>query len=63
MDTLPLPTRHLPAGEVLRFRDEAFQRYFTDPRYLDHVRRTFGEATVEHIRAMAAHPLERRFAS
>ena len=29
VDTLPLPTRHLPAGEVLKFRDHAFQQYFT----------------------------------
>ncbi|MBY0231912.1 MAG: B12-binding domain-containing radical SAM protein, partial [Gemmataceae bacterium] len=27
-DCLPLPTRHVPAREVLRFRDEAFQRYY-----------------------------------
>ena len=26
VDTLPLPTRHVPAGEVLKFRDAAFQR-------------------------------------
>ncbi|HEX5214455.1 MAG TPA: radical SAM protein [Vicinamibacterales bacterium] len=63
VDTLPLPTRHLTAGEVLRFRDDAFQKYFAHPRYLDHVRRTFGEKTVEHIRAMAGHSLERRYAA
>ena len=28
VDTLPLPTRHLSAGDVLRFRDDAFHRYF-----------------------------------
>jgi len=63
VDTLPLPTRHLTAGEVLRFRDDAFQKYFAHPRYLDHVRRTFGEQTVEHVRKMAGHPLERRYAA
>ena len=30
VDTLPLPTKHLPASEVLKFRDDAFQEYFTD---------------------------------
>ena len=29
VDTLPLPTRHISAGEVLSFRDRAFDTYFT----------------------------------
>ena len=41
-DCLPLPTRYLPAREVLRFRDEAFRRYYTDPGYLEMVERRFG---------------------
>jgi anaerobic magnesium-protoporphyrin IX monomethyl ester cyclase len=63
VDTLPLPTRHLPAGEVLKFRDYAFQRYFTDRPYLAYVERRFGAETVAHIREMAAHRLERKFAA
>jgi radical SAM superfamily enzyme YgiQ (UPF0313 family) len=63
VDTLPLPTRSLSAGDVLRFRDRAFQRYFTDEAYLDMVRRRFGDATVAHVRDMVSHPLERRNAS
>ena len=59
VDTLPLPTRHLTAGQVLRFRDEAFQRYFTHEPYLRMVRATFGESTEAHIRQMTAHRLER----
>jgi anaerobic magnesium-protoporphyrin IX monomethyl ester cyclase len=58
-DCLPLPTRHLPAREVLRFRDEAFQRYYTGPRYLDMLRGRFGAAMVEHIRAMTGRGLQR----
>ena len=58
-DTLPLPTRHVPAREVLRFRDEAFLRYYTDPRYLEMVARRFGPETVEHIRQMTAYRLRR----
>ena len=63
VDTLPLPTRHLTAGEVLRFRDQAFQVYFTHPPYLELVRRTFGEETLAHIRQMTSHRLERQFAA
>ena len=60
VDSLPLPTKHLTAAEVLRFRDAAFQKYFTSDRYLDMVRQKFGEPTVQHLREMAAHKLERR---
>jgi anaerobic magnesium-protoporphyrin IX monomethyl ester cyclase len=63
VDTLPLPTRHLSAGEVLRFRDDAFQAYFRDPGYLGHVERTFGTAVRREIESMTAHRLERRFAA
>ncbi|MDB5308033.1 MAG: coproporphyrinogen oxidase [Gemmataceae bacterium] len=58
-DCLPLPTRYLPAREVLRFRDEAFQTYYTHPRYLEMVGRRFGAETVGHIRQMTGHRLER----
>ena len=63
VDTLPLPTRHLSAGEVLRFRDEAFQTYFQSPDYLRAVERTFGAKVREEIRQMSAHRLERRHAA
>ena len=59
-DCTPLPTRHLPASEVLRFRDAAWQRYFADPGYLDVVRRKFGQPVVDHIGRMADVPLPRR---
>ena len=62
VDMLPLPTKHLPASEVIRFRDRAFQVYFNSPKYLDMVRKKFGQDTVDHIREMASHTLERRFA-
>ena len=58
-DCLPLPTRHIPAREVLRFRDEAFQTYYTHPRYLKMVGRRFGEETVAGLRRMTAYRLER----
>jgi radical SAM superfamily enzyme YgiQ (UPF0313 family) len=61
VDTLPLPTRHLPAAEVLRFRDEAFQTYFQSPDYLRAVERRFGPAVLQEIRQMSAHRLERRY--
>jgi anaerobic magnesium-protoporphyrin IX monomethyl ester cyclase len=61
VDTLPLPTRHLPAAEVLRFRDHAFNVYFTHEPYLDLVRTKFGAETLAHVKEMTAHKLERQF--
>jgi radical SAM superfamily enzyme YgiQ (UPF0313 family) len=58
-DCTPMPTYYITAPEVLRFRDQAFVTYHTSARYLDMVRRRFGEETVAHLRAMAAHTLER----
>lgn len=62
VDTLPLPTKYLSAAEVLRFRDQAFMDYFNSPRYLDMIDRRFGSETVQHIRDMASHRLERQYA-
>ena len=61
-DALPLPTKHVSTGEVLRFRDYAFQVYFNNPDYLSLIDRKFGSDTVEHIRSMASHSLVRRHA-
>ena len=63
VDTLPLPTRHLPAGEVIRFRDDAFHKYFTSPKYLALVEQKFGAKTLQHIRDMTTFKLERKFAA
>jgi anaerobic magnesium-protoporphyrin IX monomethyl ester cyclase len=63
VDCLPLPTRHVSAGEVLAFRDAAFQTYYTNPAYLAKVQRLFGAEAVTHIRQMTAHKLERRRAT
>jgi anaerobic magnesium-protoporphyrin IX monomethyl ester cyclase len=61
VDTLPLPTKYLGGAEVLRFRDRAFDVYFNNPRYLDMIERKFGSDTLEHIRGMSSHKLERSY--
>ncbi len=63
VDTLPLPTKYLSGAEVLRFRDHAFQIYFTSPRYLEMIERRFGPETVAHIRQMMSHKLARQHAA
>ena len=62
-ETLPLSTKHLTGGEVLSFRDWAWQRYFTNPSYLSLVRRTFGPRVVDHLQELTALPLPRRHAA
>ena len=59
-DSLPLPTRYLLAAEVLRFRDQAFQAYFSSPRYLSMVEKKFGSQTAREIREMTAVSLPRK---
>jgi len=59
-EMLPLPTRCLPAAEVLRFRDEAFQRYFSNPEYLSMVEQKFGTAVREHLVEMSSTRLKRK---
>jgi radical SAM superfamily enzyme YgiQ (UPF0313 family) len=63
IDALPLPTKHLSAGEVLRFRDHAFRAYFTHPKYLGMVEQKFGTTTAEHIRSMSSQRLVRQYAA
>lgn len=59
-DCLPLPTEKVSAATVLRFRDEAFGRYFSSKRYLDMVAQKFGWETRRHVESMAKLKLQRR---
>lgn len=59
-ETHPLRTEALTSAEVLKFRDEAFTRYFSDPGYLDLVRRRFGEDVLAHVRQMTQVRLRRK---
>jgi radical SAM superfamily enzyme YgiQ (UPF0313 family) len=48
-DTLPLPTKHLSAGEVLQFRDKAFQDYYGNQKYLNMIKVKFGDDVKDYI--------------
>lgn len=62
VDSLPLRTKYLTAGEVLRFRDQAFQTYYRSPTYLQMITSRFGATTTQHIQEMASHQLVRQYA-
>ncbi len=59
-DSQPLPTKHVTAAEVLRFRDEAWQTYFSNPAYLKLVETKFGEKERANVEAMANVRLQRK---
>ncbi len=46
-DAQPLPTRYLTAEDVLNFRDEAWLKYHTNPRFLDFLKAKFGPLAAE----------------
>ncbi|MDB5763979.1 MAG: Fe-S oxidoreductase protein [Herminiimonas sp.] len=59
-DSEPLPTKHMTSAEVLKFRDEAWQTYFSNPAYLSLVASKFGEKERKNVEAMAKIKLRRR---
>lgn len=62
-ESLPLPTKYLTGGQVLAFRDYAFQVYYHSPRYINMIKRRFGKETMQHIIRMAKKKLERKYAT
>lgn len=58
-ESLPLRTEHLTSGQVLGFRDYAFNRFFKGDRYLDMVKQKFGDNTFKGIKQMARLKLSR----
>lgn len=59
-DCQPLSNGRIEAAEVLRFRDDAFHAYFSDPAYLDGLAARFGPMARAHVEAMARTRLPRR---
>jgi radical SAM superfamily enzyme YgiQ (UPF0313 family) len=59
-ESQPLPTKTLSAAEVLRFRDQAWQTYFTNPAYLALVERRFGAQERRNVEDMAKIHLKRK---
>ena len=59
-ESQPLATKHVGAAEVLRFRDEAWQQYFTNPDYLALVERRFGVEEKANVEEMTKIRLKRK---
>ena len=56
----PLSNNYCSAAEVLEFRDNAFNQYFSHQPYLDMVKKKFDQGVVDHITRMVSIPLKRK---
>lgn len=59
-ESQPLPTKYLSSAQVLKFRDEAWQTYFTNPAYLSLVEQKFGVTERHNVEEMAKIHLKRK---
>lgn len=57
---LPMRTNHLTAAEVLRFRDDAWHKYFERPVFLDKIEKKFGIAQRQNIEELSKIKLKRK---
>ncbi|MHB1693616.1 MAG: B12-binding domain-containing radical SAM protein [bacterium] len=59
-EILPLPTKYISAEEVIKFRDDAFHRYFENSDYLSMIGKKFGVKVREHLEGMTKIRLRRK---
>lgn len=59
-DTQPLPTKHLTAAQVLKFRDDTWLRYHTAPAYLNLLETKFGRNAVDETMKSTKIQLKRK---
>jgi radical SAM superfamily enzyme YgiQ (UPF0313 family) len=59
-NTLPLPTEHLTPAEILKFRDDAFNIYHNDPKFLKRIEKLFGKEQADNIKEMTKIKLKRK---
>jgi anaerobic magnesium-protoporphyrin IX monomethyl ester cyclase len=56
----PLPTKTVTAQEVLKFRDNAFNEYFSNVKYLSYIQKRFGPGAPQDVMNMVATKMERK---
>jgi anaerobic magnesium-protoporphyrin IX monomethyl ester cyclase len=59
-DTQNLPSLHLPAKSILKFRDNAWNRYHSNPEYLNLLEKKFGMKARKNIELTAKIKLRRK---
>ena len=58
--TVPMPTQHLSPAQILRFRDEAFTTYHTNPDVLARISSKFGSQSADNVLTMSKIKLKRK---
>lgn len=61
--TKPMPTETLTPAQVLRFRDTAARRFFSDQSYQAMVVKKFGPRALDEVKHIAGHKIERSLLS
>ena len=59
-DMIPLDTKHIGASEIVRFRDNAFNDYHEDEKYLSMIEGKFGIETRNKMVDMCEYKLKRK---
>jgi radical SAM superfamily enzyme YgiQ (UPF0313 family) len=60
-ETLPLSSKYLSSGEILAFRDNAYNRFFeNNDAFFDNIRQKFGQSAVDMIWNMLGKKLRRK---
>jgi radical SAM superfamily enzyme YgiQ (UPF0313 family) len=59
-DTLPLRTKELNAGEILKFRDECFYNYHSNPNFQNLIESKFGIKAVVSINKSLEYKMQRK---
>jgi len=62
-NTIPLPTNNLKPWEILKFRDSAFTKYFTNEKFLEKIKNKFGNNARQNILKMTKIRLKRKIIS
>ena len=57
---IPLSTKYCSSSEVLSFRDKAWEKYFSNPTYLDFLERRLGNIAKENVIKMSKVKLKRK---
>jgi radical SAM superfamily enzyme YgiQ (UPF0313 family) len=58
---LALPTKYLSGVESLRFRDEAYVKYYSNEKYQQMIKDKFGEEVLESIKSKLTKRLKRKY--
>jgi len=57
---LPLGSDNLSAAEVLKFRDQSYHKYHSNPKFLNKIEKKYGKVALNNVIKMNKIKLKRR---